>query len=133
MIFIVSWTQTCVEYELHCAYRIWNWKFVSNLSIWLIFVFLVSFRMKQSSTERGDVSCFVTPFSYALHVVVKKIYICMIMFKISSTKVYSYLSWGVHHNRKKSKDKLLSLKGNTFLIWWIVIFLMYKGVLIIVP
>ena len=90
-------------------------------------------RVEAKPSNTGDVSCFVTPFSYALHVVVKKIYICMIMFKISSTKVYSYLSWGVHHNRKKSKDKLLSLKGNTFLIWWIVIFLMDKGVLIIVP
>ena len=55
----------------------------------LYLYFSFSFRTKQTHT--GDVSCFVTPFSYALHEVVKKIYICMIMFKISSTKVFIFI------------------------------------------
>ena len=59
-------------------------------------------RVEAKPSNTGDVSCFVTPFSYALHVVVKKIYICMIMFKISTAhwdwkKVFILLSWGVHH------------------------------------
>ena len=70
-------------------------------------------RVEAKPSNTGDVSCFVTPFSYALHVVVKKIYICMIMFKISTAhwdwkKVFILiLRCSSHYRRKKSILRLL--------------------------
>ena len=85
-------------------------------------------RVEAKPSNTGDVSCFVTPFSYALHVVVKKIYICMIMFKISTAhwdwkKVFILiLRCSSHYRSKKSILRLLfSLKGynRICIICWI--------------
>ena len=75
-------------------------------------------RVEAKPSNTGDVSCFVTPFSYALHVVVKKIYICMIMFKISTAhsnwkkRIYTYLEVLITLQKQKIYPKTsFSLKG----------------------
>ena len=82
-------------------------------------------RVEAKPSNTGDVSCFVTPFSYALHVVVKKIYICMIMFKISTAhsnwkkRIYTILRCSSHYRSKKFILRLLFPSRDIIVFVWL--------------